>query len=275
MTMLWLAAIAFVGTHFILSHPLRAPMVRAMGEGAFTGIYSLVAAVTLGWIIIAYRSAPTDALWWPVGDGLWLLVTALMLIASVLLVGSLVGNPAFPKPGGARVVTERPARESPVGTTARLAGEFPAGTAARLVGESPVGATARLAGESSVGTPREARGVFAVTRHPMMWAFAIWGVAHILVYPITKTFIVTTAMIVLSLVGAALQDRKKARLQPEVWPAWVRQTSYVPFAAILAGRARLGGFGVIATVGGLVVWVVGSWAHIPLGGWHAGIWRWL
>ena len=227
MTMLWLAAIAFVGTHFILSHPLRAPLVRAMGEGAFSGVYSLVAAVTLGWIIIAYRSAPTDALWWPVGDGLWLLVTALMLIASVLLVGSLVGNPALPKPGGVRVA------------------------------------------------PGEARGVFAVTRHPMMWSFAIWGVAHILVYPITKTFIVTTAMIVLSLVGAALQDRKKARLQPEVWPAWVRKTSYVPFGAILAGRARLGGFGVIATVGGLVVWVVGSWAHIPLGGWHAGIWRWL
>ena len=40
MTMLWLAAIAFVGTHFLLSHPLRAPMVRAMlGEGAFSGIF--------------------------------------------------------------------------------------------------------------------------------------------------------------------------------------------------------------------------------------------
>ena len=131
-------------------------------------------------------------------------------------------------------------------------------------------------GKSPAGAPVEARGVFAVTRHPMMWSFAIWGGgAHHLVYPITKTFIVATAMIVLSLVGAALQDRKKARLQPEVWSAWVRQTSYVPFAAVLAGRARLSGFGVIATVGGLVVWVVASWAHIPLGGWHAGIWRWL
>lgn len=227
MTLLWLAAIAFVGTHFLLSHPLRAPMVRITGEAAFSGIYSLVAAITLAWIIIAYRSAPTDAPWWPVGNGLWALVSALMLIASVLLVGSLVGNPALPKPGGVRAA------------------------------------------------PETARGVFAVTRHPMMWSFAIWGVAHILVYPITKTFIVTAAMIVLSLVGAALQDRKKARLQPEVWSAWVRQTSYVPFAAILAGRARLSGFGMIATVGGLLLWVVASWAHIPLSGWRAGIWRWI
>lgn len=227
MTLLWLAAIAFVGTHFLLSHPLRAPMVRITGEAAFSGIYSLVAAITLAWIIIAYRSAPTDAPWWPVGNGLWALVSALMLIASVLLVGSLVGNPALPKPGGVRAA------------------------------------------------PETARGVFAVTRHPMMWSFAIWGVAHILVYPITKTFIVTAAMIVLSLVGAALQDRKKAQLQPEVWSAWVRQTSYVPFAAILAGRARLSGFGMIATVGGLLLWVVASWAHIPLSGWRAGIWRWI
>lgn len=227
MTLLWLAAIAFVGTHFLLSHPLRAPLVRATSEPAFNGIYSLVAAVTLIWMIVAYRSAPTDSPFWPVGDGIWALVSALMLIASVLLAGSLVGNPAFPKPGGASVA------------------------------------------------PGTARGVFAVTRHPMMWAFALWGVAHILVYPITKTFIVTLAIIILSLVGAALQDRKKARLQPEVWSVWVRRTSYFPFAAILGGRARLGGFGVVATVGGFVFWIAATWAHIPLGGWPAGIWRWL
>ena len=29
---LFLPPIAFVGTHFLLSHPLRAPLVRAMGE---------------------------------------------------------------------------------------------------------------------------------------------------------------------------------------------------------------------------------------------------
>jgi uncharacterized membrane protein len=227
MTMLWLAAITFVGTHFLLSHPLRAPLVRALGEPAFSGIYSLVAAVTLIWMIVAYRSAPTTVPLWAVGDGLWALVSALMLIASVLLVGSLVGNPAFPKPGGVSTA------------------------------------------------PGVARGVYAVTRHPMLWAFAIWGAAHILVYPITKTFIVTMAIIVLSLVGAALQDRKKARLQPQVWPAWERQTSYVPFAAIISRRARLGGFGLIATAGGLVFWIVASWGHIPTGGWRAGIWRWL
>ena len=41
------SAIAFVGLHFLLSHPLRGPLVRAMGERPFQGLYSLVAIVTL------------------------------------------------------------------------------------------------------------------------------------------------------------------------------------------------------------------------------------
>lgn len=35
--------------------------------------------------------------------------------------------------------------------------------------------------------------------------------------------------LVLALVGAALQDAKKAGLQPDSWPAWAAKTSYVPF----------------------------------------------
>ena len=35
------ASIAFVGTHFAMSPPLRAGMVRALGEKGFAGVYSL------------------------------------------------------------------------------------------------------------------------------------------------------------------------------------------------------------------------------------------
>jgi uncharacterized membrane protein len=227
MTMLLLASIAFVGTHFLLSHPLREPLVRAAGEGAFLGIYSVVALATLIWMIIAYGRAPTTAFLWSVGDGLWALATALMLIASILLAGSLVKNPAFPMPGAPRTA------------------------------------------------PGPARGVYAITRHPMLWSFAIWGVAHILVYPTPKNFIITLAIMILSLLGATLQDRKKERLQPDVWPVWERQTSYVPFAAVVAGRARLGGFGLVAILGGLAFWLAATWMHIPVSGWRAGLWRWL
>jgi len=227
MTMLLLAAIAFVGTHFLLSHPLRRPIVGRIGEAAFQGIYSLVAAATLIWMVLAYRSAPPTAVFWPVEDGLWAGGTIVMLLASTLLVGSLIRNPALPT-GGAQAKY-----------------------------------------------PETARGVFAITRHPMMWSFALWGLCHIAVYPMMKTIVVALAIIVLALVGAALQDRKKERLEPDFWPAWEARTSYWPFAAIARRRARLGGFGMHAIAGGLVIWLAATWAHIPLSGWPAGIWRWI
>ncbi len=220
-------AVAFVGTHYVLSHPLRRPLVSAVGERVFLGIYSLVALATLTWLALAYRAAPVTPPLWPTGEGLWAVVTIVMLVASILLIGSLIRNPALPSPGPA------------------------------------------------VTLPDAARGVYAITRHPMMWAFALWGFGHIAVAPVAANIVLAGTIIILALVGAALQDRKKTRLQPDLWQAWEAKTSYWPFAAILAGRARIGGFGLHALVGGLVVWLVATWAHIPLGGVAAGIWRWL
>lgn len=221
------ASVAFVGTHFLLSHPLRAPIVKAAGEKGFLGIYSLVAFATLGWMVVAYRSDIETNTLWPVGDGLWAVATVIMAFAAILLMGSLIGNPAMPDPDG------------------------------------------------KIGVPAEAKGVFAITRHPMLWSFALWGAAHILVYPVAKNIIVAVAIIILSLVGAALQDRKKERLKPQDWQLWEAMTSYWPFAAIASGRARFGRFGMHTLAGGILVWLIATWAHIPLAGWSAGIWRWI
>lgn len=221
------AAIAFVGAHFLLSHPLRKPIVGAVGEGPFLGIYVLVAAATLGWLVVAYLSAPLTPPLWPVGDGIWAMVTAIMLLAAILLMGSLIRNPAVPDPAG------------------------------------------------KVSVPDTARGVYAITRHPMMWAFALWGICHIVVYPVAANIVVAVAIIILALVGAALQDRKKEQLKPEAWAAWKTRTSYWPFVAIAGGRARFGGFGMHALAGGALIWLAATWAHIPISGWAAGVWRWI
>lgn len=155
------ASVAFVGSHFLLSHPLRGPLVRVVGEKGFLGIYSLVAFLTLGWMVMTYKRAPVSSPLWVAGDGIWAVVTVVMLIASILLMGSLIRNPALPTVG-------RP-------------GAF----------------------------PEAARGVFAVTRHPMMWAFALWGVCHIAVYPVTRNIVVALAMIVLALVVPHCRTRKR------------------------------------------------------------------
>ncbi|WP_315762533.1 NnrU family protein [Sphingomonas sp. Y38-1Y] len=227
MPQLVFAVAAFVGTHFLLSHPLRAPVVGRIGERGFMGVYSLVAFAALGWVYLAWKGVPEQPPLWPVGDGLWALATAIMLVASVLLVGSLIGNPALPDPDA---------------------------------GSKPVPI---------------ARGVYAVTRHPMLWAFALWAGVHILVYPVLAQIVLAVGIAILSLVGAALQDRKKEALQPDRWREWEARTSYWPFAAIAAGRARFGGFRPHDWAGGAVVWLAATWAHMPLAGWPAGIWRWV
>jgi uncharacterized membrane protein len=224
--MVLVSAAAFVGSHFVLSHPLRAPIVRAVGANGFLGIYSLVAFATLGWLAHAYRTAPATAPLWAVGEGIWGPVTLVMLVASILLMGSLLGNPALP---------------GNPGTTA----------------------------------PAAARGVFSITRHPMMWAFALWGLCHIAVYPFAANIIVAVAIIVLALVGAALQDAKKESLQPELWRDWERKTSYWPFVAIAQRRAKLGGLRPHDIAGGVVIWLVATWAHLPLAGIAAGVWHWI
>lgn len=61
---LTLAVAVFVGGHFILSSlTVRQPLVEAVGDGAFRGLYSLAALTALVWVIGAYRDAPYVELW--------------------------------------------------------------------------------------------------------------------------------------------------------------------------------------------------------------------
>lgn len=113
---LTLFALLFVGTHFLLSHPLRAPLVRALGVGPFQGIYSLVALLTFGGMIYFYRAIGREPQLWVAGDAFWLFATLLMWLGSILFVGSFVRNPALPgvrmerglKPSGVFGITRHP-----------------------------------------------------------------------------------------------------------------------------------------------------------------------
>jgi uncharacterized membrane protein len=93
------ATAAFVGTHLIMSHPLRPALVRGLGEGGFAGVYSLIALLTLGWMILAYRAGEMGTPLWVAPPWAWWIGSGVLLIASILLVGSLVRNPAFPSVG--------------------------------------------------------------------------------------------------------------------------------------------------------------------------------
>ena len=59
------AGLAFVGVHVLTSTPIRALLVKRLGEGGFAGAFSLLSAALLGWLIWANAVAPVEILWVP------------------------------------------------------------------------------------------------------------------------------------------------------------------------------------------------------------------
>jgi uncharacterized membrane protein len=230
LTSLILAMASFVGSHLLLSHPLRGPIVGKIGEQAFLGVYSLVAAVTLGWIIYAGAHAPALPPLWVAPVGAWHGANLAMMLVAILLVGANIGNPASVDPTG-----------NP---------KFP---------ESP-------------------RGVFALTRHPLMWSIMLWALVHAALWPTPAMLVVIGGMGLLALVGALGQDAKKARIIGQPWRDWQGKTSFVPFGAQLSGRLGWGALmptGPAPVLGGLALWAVATGLHGLLGGPAVGPWMWL
>jgi uncharacterized membrane protein len=86
-----LATAAFVLTHFVTSTPLRARLVGGMGEWPYRGAYSLVAFVTLAWMIWAYAGAPREPLW----AGFRELPRFVMPLAFILIACGYARNPTM------------------------------------------------------------------------------------------------------------------------------------------------------------------------------------
>lgn len=208
------SAIAFVGTHFLLSHPLRRQLVGAMGEKPFQGLYSLIALITFALMVYFYRVIGREPPLWDAGTLGWIIGTILMWVASILFVGSFLGNPALVGAPGPR------------------------------------------------GAPKN---VLAITRHPMMWSFALWAAVHLMILGMPKAIVLDGAIIILALGGAAAQDRKKAGQMGEDWHDWTAQTAFVPFTRGFAYP------GTLALVGGTLLFLLATWLH-PF---PAGIWRWI
>jgi uncharacterized membrane protein len=82
-------------------------------------------------------------------------------------------------------------------------------------------------------------GIFAITRHPLMWGIGLSAILHILAAGDLAALILFGAIGGLALGGTVLQDARKRREDPALWTSLVSTTSNVPFLAILAGRATL------------------------------------
>jgi uncharacterized membrane protein len=202
---LTLAMAAFLATHVVPSTPLRPWLVARLGQRTYLGIYSLVALITLVWVIWAYQRAPLLPLW----TGLPPVPLLVMPFSLILLVtGYLSRNPTAVMQEGKLRVTE------------------------------------------------PARGIIRVTRHPLMWAIALWAFAHLLARGDVRSLIFFGGLLVLALAGTVLIDRRKATLG-EDWRHFAAVTSNVPFVAIAQKRNRFapGEIGYVKPLIGLALFV--------------------
>lgn len=179
---------------FLLSHSLpertglRRRLAAAIGERTYLILYSLLSIVLLVWLISAALRAPFVLLW-PLQAWHYYVPLALMLPASMLLVGG--------------AVTPNPLS---IGFSRR---------------------------RFDPGRP----GLVGVTRHPILWAFALWSFAHLVANGDLVSAILFGGFGLFALSGMAILDRRKRRRLGGDWQRLAARTSAIPFAALLAGRA--------------------------------------
>jgi len=90
MAHLALACAVFLLLHTLPSTPLRASLIGRLGEGPYTGLFSLATLAAIVWMALAYRAAPLTPLW----PGLRHVPAAVMPFAFILVVcGVLTPNP--------------------------------------------------------------------------------------------------------------------------------------------------------------------------------------
>jgi uncharacterized membrane protein len=89
------------------------------------------------------------------------------------------------------------------------------------------------------GPDWQPKGILTVTRHPVMWAFGLWALLHLLANGDLAGFIFFGAFAALALCGTIALDAKKRRAwTPETWQAFSAATSNLPFLAIVQRRTR-------------------------------------
>ena len=198
-------ASAFVGSHFLLSHPpVRKFLIHRWQLGPFRIVYSTISIILFVQMLVAYVAAPELELSIPALTMAPLI--AMVPAAFLIFSGYTIANPSA-------VGLEDLAKDKPV------------------------------------------PGILKITRQPTMWGVGLFSLSHMAANPDAAAWIFFGALAILALAGGDHLDRRKQEEGDEAWMALVAQSSFVPFAAILSGRARvsLGEIGWWRIVGGLAL----------------------
>ena len=86
---------------------------------------------------------------------------------------------------------------------------------------------------------REPTGILRITRHPFLWSVALWAAFHLAANGDAASVVFFGTFFVLAVSGTFSIDAKRRRKMGDGWDGFARQTSNIPFGAILTGRNSL------------------------------------
>jgi uncharacterized membrane protein len=108
-----------------------------------------------------------------------------------------------------------------------------------LVGAFSVPNPTAVGAEKVLERTDAARGVLRITRHPFLWAAALWSGAHLLVTGHVAAILFFGTLLATALRGTGSIDDKRRRTNKAEFARYLEITSNVPFAAIIQGKNRL------------------------------------
>jgi uncharacterized membrane protein len=82
-------------------------------------------------------------------------------------------------------------------------------------------------------------GITRITRHPFLWGVALWAFVHLVINGDVAAALVFGSLLLLAVGGTWSIDAKRRHVYGEGWEHFSRETSNVPFAAILQRRNYL------------------------------------
>lgn len=99
-------------------------------------------------------------------------------------------------------------------------------------------------------------GIAGVSRHPVLLALGLWGLAHLIANGDLAHLLLFGPMTGFALLGMGLIDRRKRRdWGAETWQARAKRTSLIPLSALITGRWRPRVWpGVVPLLAGLAVY---------------------
>ena len=83
------------------------------------------------------------------------------------------------------------------------------------------------------------QGIYRVTRHPILISTVLWAISHILMSGTQAIGMVAASFLVLNLFGIRRIDHRKNLVLGNRWEEYLKETSSIPFMAILQKRNQM------------------------------------